>query len=153
MQNECHITASERLYRLINNGSSASGILPADVFFLVGGEGTLCEVSSAPAAESKHAVGISNISLTPPLPSPLYFFFKSHSPPPPCIFFLFYLLPALYLSLTALSVFFPLPLCRHLGKAIVIYIHVGMLPLSYIPLPNPHYFARSRLVSESHHIQ
>ncbi|CAB1444754.1 unnamed protein product [Pleuronectes platessa] len=30
-QNECHITASERLCRLIGNGSSARGILPADV--------------------------------------------------------------------------------------------------------------------------
>lgn len=60
VQNECHITASERLYRLISNGSSASGILPADVF---GRGGTLCEVSSAPAMKNKHAVGILNISV------------------------------------------------------------------------------------------
>lgn len=60
--------ASEHLSRLICNGSSANGILPADIFG--GGGGTPCEVSSA--TQNKHLQ-----HLQPQLPSPLYFFMKS----------------------------------------------------------------------------
>lgn len=48
VQNECHITASERLCRLISNGSSASGILPADVLGAMP-----CEASGAPATRKQ----------------------------------------------------------------------------------------------------
>lgn len=75
MQNECHITASERLYRLISNGSSASGILPADVFVCVWRGGGLRSVKLAvhPQRKASTLWGFQTYPLTPPLPSPLYF--------------------------------------------------------------------------------
>lgn len=65
--------ASEHLYRLICNGSSANGILPADIFG--GGGGEVRPVKLAVQSKTSMLWGVQH--LQPQLPSPLYFFLKS----------------------------------------------------------------------------
>lgn len=103
VQNECNITALERLYRLISNGSSANGILPADVFW----GGGVRPVKLAVHRKTSVLWGFQTHPLTPPLPSPLVFFPLNLN----LLWSFLFLFTACALSLITRH-----PLCRHLEK-------------------------------------
>lgn len=66
LQNECHITTSQRL---IINGLSAGGILPTEAL-----EVTSCKAGSTRTTLPEDWMGIKPYMLTAPLPSPLLLF-------------------------------------------------------------------------------